>query len=468
MSKATTNPIRVDEYAPQDKTPSPVDRFLRSRLFLVVLLAALLIAPVVLGAAAWLLFREPIQAFLASQFWMSILMMALALFVILHLCAACILAERKVSAWIQDRLGPNRVGYWGVLQPIADGIKFILKEDYTPPGVDRPLFMLAPALAMGLALLSFAVVPWAGRIHWPWMPEGQTVTTQVVSLDIGLLFVLAVGSLAVYGVVLAGWASNSKYAFYGGMRASAQMLSYEVPLGLALMVILLMCGTLRPESIVDVQAQSGVWNIFLHPIAFLLFVTTALAETNRSPFDLAECEQELVAGYHTEYSAMKFAMFFLGEYAHMITSGAILSVLFLGGSDPIPFAGWLSESTHPLAALLKYGVIWSKVCLFIALFMLIRWTIPRFRFDQLMRLSWQALVPLGLALVVAQAALSAFGWTIDPRAGLGRNLGVMLVYWLVNGVLLAVALFFAARTHKPVTGRQENLPKIDVRPASNA
>ncbi len=458
---------RFDEYAPQDSLPTPVDRFLRSRLFVAILVVAL-VAPLPALGLAWMLFREPIQAFLASQFWMSILMMGVSLFIIIHLCAACILAERKISAWIQDRMGPNRVGYWGLLQPVADGVKFILKEEYIPRGVDKPLFILAPALAMGLALISFAVVPWAGRIHWPWMPEGQTVTTQVVSLDIGLLLVLAVGSLAVYGVVLAGWASNSKYAFYGGMRASAQMLSYEVPLGLALMVILLLSGTLRPEVIVDQQAQSGIWFVFLHPLAFVLLITTTLAETNRTPFDLAECEQELVAGYHTEYSAMKFGMFFLGEYAHMITGGAILAVLFLGGSDPIPFAGWLADSTHPIAALIKFHVIWVKIILFIVLFMVIRWTIPRFRFDQLMRLGWKNMVPLGLALVVGQAVLSAFGATIDPQAGLPRNLGVMMLYWLMNGLVLAGALWVGARQRQPVTGRQEGLPEVRVRPSAGA
>lgn len=467
MANATVNPNRLDEYAPQDSVPTAVDRFLRSRTFLIILLV-LLIAPLPLLALAWLLFSGPIKALLASQFGMSILMMALSLFIIIHLCAGCILAERKISAWIQDRVGPNRVGYWGILQPVADGIKFILKEEYIPAGADKPLFVLAPALAMGLSLISFVVIPWAGRIHWPWMPEGQTVTTQVVSLEIGLLLVLAVGALAVYGVVLAGWASNSKYAFYGSMRASAQMLSYEVPLGLALMVILLLSGTLRPEVIADQQARSGIWYVFLHPLAFVLLVTTSLAETNRAPFDLAECEQELVAGYHTEYSAMKFGMFFLGEYAHMITAGGILSVLFLGGSDPLPFAGWLAESTHPLAALVKFCVIWGKIALFIVLFMVIRWTLPRFRFDQLMRLAWKSLVPVGLALVVAQAALSALGMTIDPQAGLVRNLGVMLVYWVVNGLILAGALWLAARTRRPVTGRQEHLPEIDVRPAAGS
>lgn len=459
------NSNRIDEYAPNDRTPSPVDRFLRSRTLLVVLVLAAL-APIPAGVGAWMLFRETIQEILASQFWVSIIMIGVSLFIILHLCAACILAERKVSAWIQDRLGPNRVGYWGILQPIADGIKFILKEDYTPRGADRPLFILAPALAMGLALLSFAVIPWAGRIHWPWMDPGQTVTTQVVSLDVGLLFVLAVGSLAVYGVVLAGWASNSKYAFYGGMRASAQMLSYEVPMGLSLMVLLLLAGTLRPELMVDQQAQSGIWNIFLHPIAFVLLLTTALAECNRAPFDLAECEQELVAGFHTEYSAMKFAMFFLGEYAHMITAAALITVLFLGGSDPLPFVGWLAESTHPLAALVKFHVIWAKICLVVLLFMIIRWTIPRFRFDQLMRLAWQALVPMGIALVVAQGLLSAFGIVTDPQAGLARNLGVMAIYLVVNGLLLAAALWVNGRSRRPITGRQEHLPEVDVRPAA--
>ena len=393
-----------------------------------------------------------IQPLLEDQFWFSLIMMAVSLFMILNAVAVCILAERKIAGFIQDRYGPNRVGYWGVFQPVADGLKFFIKEDITPNNADRPIFMLAPCLAMVVALLGFAVIPWAGEIHWPWMPQGETVTTQVASLNIGVLYMFAVAGLGVYGVVLAGWASNNKFAFFGGMRATAQMLSYEVPLGLGLLAVLLVCGTLRLETIVDQQAASGMWNVFLHPIAFLLMLSSGFAETNRAPFDLAECEQELVGGFHTEYSSMKFAMFFLGEYAHMITGSALLVALFFGG-----WHVWFLpnvDDTAWWAAGLKFLVFWVKIGLFIGFFMVIRWTLPRFRFDQLMRLAWRAMVPIGMALVVATGVLVALGWERELWASLPMNL-----------VILGIVLLMASRSKQKVTGRQANLPEIEVRPA---
>lgn len=438
-----------------NKSATPIDVALRKPWVLGALGAALLLGPIPIVLIAWLLFGEAIRATLSSQFWFSVIMMGVTLFLIIHLCAGCILAERKLSAYCQDRMGPNRVGFWGLLQPIADGLKFIFKEDIIPSNVDKPIFVLAPAMALVVALTTFAVLPWAGDITWPWLIDGvrPTVSSQVATLDIGVLYLLSLGSMSIYGVVLAGWASNNKYSFYGAMRAAAQMLSYEVPLGLAVLVLLLTSGSLRLETMVEQQATSGVWNIFLHPIAFVLMMITALAETNRAPFDLAECEQELIAGFHTEYSSMKFAMFFLAEYSHMIVASALLSVIFLGGWAPLPFVPWLSKNTEWWAALIKYGVIWGKISLFIAFFMLIRWTLPRFRFDQLMRLAWQKMVPIGLALVALTALLAAFGAQ--------RN----FVYCFgVNVVLLVLMLLQAALTTTPVTGRQENLPHIRVRP----
>jgi NADH-quinone oxidoreductase subunit H len=240
-------------------------------------------------------------------------------------------------------------------------------------------------------------------------------------------------------------------------------------------VILLLAGTLRPELIVNQQAQSGIWNIFLHPVAFLLLATTAFAETNRTPFDLVEAEQELVGGFHTEYSSMKFAMFFLGEYAHMITASAFIVALFFGGWAPLPFSSWYSTgadgaiavtwwNTGWIAGLIKFGIFWCKIVLFIGFYMVMRWTLPRFRFDQLMRLAWKGLIPIGLVLVVAQGVLTVFGCSVDPSAGLWRNLGVMVIYWVVNGIVLAIALWVASRSKQPVTGRQDNLPDIEVRP----
>jgi len=452
---------RIDQYLPQDRMPTAIDRFLRSRAFLIAIVALLVVTPLLLIPVVYLL-REPLMQLLVSQFWFSVIMIAVSLFVILQMCPVCILAERKLSAWVQDRMGPNRVGYWGVLQPLADGIKFILKEDITPANVDKPVFILAPAMAMTIAMVGFAVIPWAGVIQWPWAEPGHLVTTQVASIDVGLLYMVAFGSMGVYGVVLAGWASNNKYSFYGGMRAAAQMLSYEVPLGLGILIVLLVAGTLRLEDIVNQQATAGVWNVFLHPIAFLIVLITAFAETNRAPFDLAECEQELIAGFHTEYSSMKFAMFFLGEYTHMMISSALIIALFLGGWAPLPFLSFYSESapgvieatwwnTGWMAALIKFGVYWGKISAFIAFFMLIRWTLPRFRFDQLMRLAWKGLVPMGVALVIATGVLVALG--------LNRNLIASLA---VNAIVLAVALWIASRGTTPITGRQDNLPEVDV------
>ncbi len=467
-------------YARGDRLPTDVDRLLSSPTLFALLGVMLLVAPVGLVALGWTFFREPIQAFLGSQFWFSILIMGLILFLILHLCAALILAERKLSAFIQDRYGPNRVGFWGILQPIVDGIKFILKEDIIPASVDKPVFILAPAVAFAVAMSTFIVIPWAGEIVWPWSDaagHSVRVTTQAAVLDIGLLYILAIGSLSVYGVVLAGWASNNKYAFYGAMRAAAQMLSYEIPLGLGVLVVLLIAASIRPEVIVNEQAATGVWNIFLHPIAFLLVCITALAETNRAPFDLAECEQELVAGYHTEYSGMKFALFFLAEYAHMTVASAIIALLFLGGWAPLPFSAWYSYGTDGtaavtwwntswIAALIKFHVFWGKIALLIGLFMLVRWTIPRFRFDQLMRLAWKGMIPLGMVLVVAAGLMAALGLTPRSDKSVAHNTMSVVAHLFLNAIILAGMLAAMKRSRQVVTGRQESLPDVRVRPAA--
>lgn len=456
---------QIMNFSPTDKTPTVIDRLLRSPVVLLGLIVVALGLLAVVGLVAWRLWGPAIRAWLAWQLGLSIVVMAVCFAIILSMTAACILAERKISAFIQDRKGPNRVGFWGLFQPVADGLKFLLKEEFTPAQVDKPVFVLAPCLAFVVAFVGFAVIPWAGEIRWPWMPaDARPVTTQVASLDIGLLYVLAIGGLGVYGVVLAGWASNNKYSFYGGMRAAAQMISYEVPLGLGLIVLLLTAGTLRPELIVNQQAQSGVWNIFLHPLAFLILATTAFAETNRTPFDLAEAEQELVGGFHTEYSSMKFAMFFLAEYAHMITASAVIVALFFGG-----WHLWLLpnvDNTAWWAALIKFAVYWAKIALFIAFYMVIRWTLPRFRFDQLMRLAWKSLIPLGLGLVVAAGLLAALGWRIEPGTSVGRRLLVVAVHLAANAIVLAGALWIAGRSRQPVTGRQEHLPEIEVRPTA--
>lgn len=336
----------------------------------------------------------------------TLLAIALALGGILTACMYLILVERKLSAWMQDRIGPNRVGPFGLLQPLADGMKFLLKEDVIPAHVDRTLFLIAPTISVFTTLLAFAVIPFGPLEGTPeWLRF--IVAPQV---DIGLVFIFAVTSLAVYGVILGGWSSNNKYSALGSLRASAQVVSYEIPLGMSVLGIALLAGSLSVETIQQQQAVGGLagWNIWFQPLACLIFFTSALAESNRLPFDLPECEQELVGGYHTEYSAMKFALFFLGEYTHVITVSFLTSILFFGGWH-FP---WIAEtgSSYAGAWIVKLLVLLTKVLLCVVFIMLLRWTIPRFRFDQLMGLTWKVLLPLSLANVVAVMTVRQFDW----------------------------------------------------------
>jgi NADH-quinone oxidoreductase subunit H len=453
-----------------DKNPTPVDTIIRDRRVIFGIAAILLLAPPVLLTGAWIFLNGPVKYVLGSPLLFSLIMMGLILFVVIHLCAACIHAERKFSAYIQDRQGPNRVGFGGMIQPIVDGAKFLLKEDVIPSNVDKPIFILAPCLAFVIALIGFPIIPWAGDIVWPWTDAAGNavrVSTQIAPLDIGVLYMLAVGSMGVYGVVLAGWASNNKYAHYGGMRAAAQMLSYEIPIGLAVLTLLLVAGSLRLEVIQDQQTATGLWNVLLHPVMFILMLTANYAETNRTPFDLAECEQELIAGFHTEYSSMKFALFFLGEYAHMIIGSALLVCVFLGGWEPLPFVSVLHGNDTWWAALIKFHIFWGKILALLVLFMVVRWTIPRFRFDQLMRLAWKGMIPIGMVVVVVEALLIAVGLRVDPSGGAfsGRNLVVLLAHWIINGAIIAVVLWRAARSGTPITGRQDNMPPVELKPA---
>lgn len=436
-----------------DPTKGTIDPILRRpAVTLAVFIGGAVLGGLKLG---FMMTLEPVQNFLADPFYFRALTMFVVLGLLLQLVAFCILAERKVSAYMQDRVGPNRVGWLGLFQWMADGIKFILKEDIVPKNVDKPLFILAPALSMVVALIGFMIIPWTGKFYLPWMLDDATSYVQAwpVQIDIGFLYLLSVSSLGVYGIVLAGYASNNKYSFFGGMRASAQMLSYEVPLGLGLLVILLMSGTLRLDLIIHEQAASGVWNIFLYPIPFMLVLIATFAETNRLPFDLAETEQELVGGFHTEYSSMKFAMFFLAEYTHMMVGSAFVIALFLGGYAPLPFSSFLVDTGDPLpwwAGLLQFGVFWGKIAAFIAFFMVIRWTIPRFRYDQLMRLAWEGLIPIAVIMVVVTAVLVALGWERTIAAP------------IANGVVLVLILGYLAFKPGKVTGRQDHLPDIKV------
>ncbi len=316
----------------------------------------------------------------------------------LILAALMVLGERRISAVMQSRLGPNRVGYGGLLQPIADALKFFFKEDVVPGQVEKVLYILAPAITVIPALLTIAVIPFGPALTI----FGTEVPLVIADLDIGILFVFAIASLGVYGVVLAGWASNSRYPLLGGVRSSAQMISYELVLGLSVIGIFMSTGSLRLLDVVAAQ-QDGVWFAFSQPLGFLLFVICAFAETNRLPFDTPEAETELVAGYHTEYSSMKFAMFFMGEYTAMFVFAALISTLFLGGWD-IPFV-----TAEQLAAwgnwgsLLGFVSFFTKCLCFMFFYIWVRWTIPRFRFDQTMALGWKVGIPAGVANIVATA-----------------------------------------------------------------
>ena len=317
--------------------------------------------------------------------------------------AYLILVERKVAAYAQDRIGPNRAGSefgipFALLQPLADGAKMLLKEDVIPRYVNKPLYILAPMIAIIAAIIGFAVVPFGP------VGTGTPIDFQIApGVDVGIVYVFAVGSLGVYSIILAGWSSNNKYSFLGGLRSSAQLISYEIPLGMSILGMVLLAGSLQLNDIVNWQDRNHVWGFLVQPLGFLLFLVSAFAETNRLPFDLPESEQELVGGYHTEYSAMKFGMFFLGEYLHVITVSYLTVILFFGGWD-LPFL--LDQSqTSWLSALAKVLVMIAKVAFMILFIMWVRWTLPRFRYDQLMDLAWKSLIPLALINLVATAAI---------------------------------------------------------------
>jgi len=435
--------------------------------------------------------------------------------VILGTVAYLILLERKTASWVQDRLGPNRVGLdFGILpfkflkkvnglgQPLADGLKFILKEDYRPKHVDKVLFSVAPAVMIATIIVSIAVLPWGGWKEGTKViditgatsisdavradiPDGSQIITmsgegkladqpgrtfvevtyrwpfQIAQLNIGVLFILGALSLSVYGVVVGGWASNNKYSFLGALRATANMISYEIPLGLSILCIVLMFGTLDLNKLVELQCHNwlGVipaWNVFSQPLAFLLFLVCIHAEANRAPFDVAEAEQELVGGYHTEYSAMRFALFFLAEYAGMVTTSAVCVALFFGGWDfpglrghPTPDGnGYINPAVTGdlLICIARAAVFFIKTVIIIFIFMWVRWSLPRFRFDQLMMLAWRALIPMSLGLFMMTGVCLFL--TRDPVRfphAFGRMGGQeALVLFLIGNVgTLAVTMFLS-------------------------
>jgi len=303
------------------------------------------------------------------------------------------LIERKVAGWFQDRHGPNRAGPWGLLQPLADGVKLFFKEEFMPNTADKFLYILGPSLTMFVALLTSAAIPWGPDI----IIAGKSYALQVADINIGVLYIFAILSIGVYGIMIGGWASNNKYALLGAVRASSQMISYELAMSLSIIAIVMMTGSLSMRDIVQ-QQQGFNWNIWYQPLGFLIFLICAFAETNRSPFDLPECETELVGGYHTEYSSMKLGFYLFAEYINMFISGAVMATLFLGGYH-FPFIDQLGLSPN-VFAFVSFMIFFTKITLFGFIFMWIRWTLPRFRYDQLMRLGWKTLIPLAILNVV--------------------------------------------------------------------
>lgn len=312
----------------------------------------------------------------------------------------CTWAERKVAAWLQDRIGPNRAGPLGLFQPLADGLKLFSKEEFEPNTPNKFLFFVGPGIAMATALMTSAVIPWGDRLHL----FGRDILLQATDVNIAILYIFGVVSLGVYGIMIGGWASNNKFSLMSSIRAASQMVSYEVAMGLSIIALIMMTGTLSLKEI-SLQQSEWHWNVFYQPLTFLIFLICSFAELNRTPFDLAECESELIGGYHTEYSSMKMGFYLFAEYANMFVTSTILAVLFFGGYN-YPGMGWVLENWGVnIANVLGMIVLFLKLCGFIFFIMWVRWTIPRFRYDQLMHLGWQILIPLAIANIMITGAV---------------------------------------------------------------
>lgn len=377
-----------------------------------------------------------------------------------------VLLERWMAAWVQDRKGPNRVGIpltkikmFGLGQPLADGLKFITKEEYTPAHVDKPLFIIAPISILAAALAVFAVIPFGSVLppirEIPGLNDAPIPLIVAPGVDVGMVYVFALSSIAVYGVILGGWASNNKYSFLGGLRSSAQLIAYEIPLGLGMLGVVLMTGSLRLDTIIQEQATSGVWNCCLQPLGLVVFVIAAFAEAARLPFDLPEAEQELVGGYHTEYAGLKLLLFLVAEFLHMITASFLIVILFFGGWHLWGVTGAGEDAITWTTALLRIVVFAVKIVAVILFFMMVRWTWPRFRFDQLMALAWKVLLPLGLVNLVAVAAMVEYGDAL--QAAYGNS-----VYWVfaIGGWLVLIAAWMIAALLAPA--HDNNLPSRPV------
>jgi NADH-quinone oxidoreductase subunit H len=341
---------------------------------------------------------------LAMDWWIffeKLILIALIVTIALVVAMYSTWFERKIAAWLQDRRGPSRAGPFGLLQPVADGIKLFAKEEIIPLTSSKTLFILGPFLAMITATMTSAVIPWG----WTIDVSGRQVPLQIADINIGILYIFGVVSLGVYGIMIGGWASNNKFSLIAAIRGASQMISYELAMGLSLLAVLMIVGDLRMSSIVGYQIEHG-WNIIFQPLGFLIFFVCALAECNRTPFDLPEAENELNFGYHQEYSSMKLGFYLFAEYINMFISGVVMATLFLGGYD-IPFvneASW-GNGDDWWIGLVGFMVLMAKALFFVFLFMWIRWTIPRFRYDQLMNLGWKGLLPLALANMIITAAL---------------------------------------------------------------
>ena len=384
----------------------------------------------------------------------TLIKIALVLGGLMTAAAYLVLTERWVAAWVQDRLGPNRAGIpltrfrlFGLGQPLADGVKFLFKAEFTPSHVDKVLYFVAPVVIFVTAIAVFAVIPLGSVLPTGWLPESwgleQPIRLIVApGVDVGMIYVFALGSIAVYGVALGGWASNNKFSFLGAMRSSAQLISYELPLGLGILGIVLGTGSLRLDTIIEHQAASGAWNVFVQPLGLMVFGVAAFAEASRLPFDLPESEQELVGGYHTEYFGIKLMLYLVGEYLHMITAAFLIIIMFFGGWHFWGLTGSGDVVTWPIA-ILRIIVLLAKVFVVIFFFMLARWSWPRFRYDQLMALAWLVMLPLGMVNIIYVATWTEYG----PR--LARSLAapettvmaicgwaVLLMAWLVATLMI--------------------------------
>jgi len=383
-------------------------------------------------------------------------LISITLIKIIILCAGLmtaaayfVLLERRIAAWVQDRRGPNRVGIpltriklFGLGQPLADGLKFIFKEEFTPAQVDKVMYTLAPISILTTALAIFAVIPFGDVL--PLWGEKPIELVVVPNFDAGVIYIFALSSLAVYGVLLGGWASNNKYSLLGGMRSTAQLIAYELPLSLGLLGVVLAVGSLRLETIIGAQASSGWWFAVTQPLGLIVFLIASYAEAARLPFDLPEAEQELIGGYHTEYSSIRLLMYLVAEFLHMITASFLIVILFFGGwslwglTSP-GFWGVEGEAIPLWLGIVRIGVLMSKIVLVILFFMLSRWTWPRFRFDQLMALAWKVMLPLGIANLIIVAVLAEYRAPLVERLGEG---GVIALTWSLSilAMLLAAVL----------------------------